>query len=87
MHHRGELGITGNADTPGGVTYTNRHGRPLGSTGAKPEPPGAAPPTPDGVYEHPLGERLDERWLYFNPPPEHRKRAWDEHPHNPLRSS
>ena len=69
MHHRGELGITGNADTPRRVTYTNRHGRPLGSTGAKPEPPGAAPPTPDGVYEHPLGERLDERWLYFNPHP------------------
>ena len=69
MHHRGELGITGNADTLGRVKYTNRHGRPLGSTGAEPKPPGAAPPTPDGVYEHPLGERLDERWLYFNPHP------------------
>jgi len=40
-----------------------------------------------GVYEHLLGERLDERWLHLNPPPEHRKQAWDEHPHNPLRAS
>jgi hypothetical protein len=35
-------------------------------------PPGAPPPTPTGVYQHPLGERLDTQWLHFNPPPEHR---------------
>jgi hypothetical protein len=40
MHHRGELGIHGNADTPDSVTFTNRHGRPIGSTGARPQPPG-----------------------------------------------
>ncbi len=87
MHHRGELGIVGNADIDGGVTFTNRHGRVIGTTGARPQPPGALPPAPTGVYEHPLGERLDSHWLYFNPPAEHRKRAWDEHPHNPLRAS
>jgi hypothetical protein len=87
LHHRGELGITGNADIDGGVHFTNRHGRPIGSTGARPEPPGAPPPTPAGAYEHPLGERLDDRWLYFNPPPEHRQRAWAHHPANPLRAN
>ena len=87
MHHRGELGITGNADQADGVTFTNRHGRVIGTTGARPEPPGAPPTAPAGVYEHPLGERLDPRWLYFNPPPEHRTTAWASHPHNPLRAS
>ena len=68
MHHRGELGITGNADATDGITFTNRHGRVIGTTGARPQPPGAPPTTPTGVYEHPLGERLDPQWLYFNPP-------------------
>jgi len=87
MHHRGELGITGNADATDGITFTNRHGRVIGTTGARPQPPGAPPTTPTGVYEHPLGERLDPQWLYFNPPPEHRTTAWAHHPHNPLRAS
>ena len=87
MHHRRELGIHGNADIADGISFTNRHGRPIGSTGARPQPPGAPPPTPSGVYAHPVGERLDDRWLYFNPPPEHRTTAWANHPHNPLRAS
>ena len=66
---------------------TNRHGRIIGTTGAKPQPPGAPPPTPAGAYEHPLGERLDPRWLYFNPPAEHRTTAWANHPTNPLRAN
>jgi hypothetical protein len=87
MHHRGELGITGNADDPDGITFTNRHGRPIATTGARPQPPGASPTTPTGVYQHPLGERLDPQSLYFNPPPEHRTTAWAHHPLNPLRAS
>jgi hypothetical protein len=87
MHHRGELGITGNANDPDGITFTNRHGRVIGTTGARPKPPGAPPPPPAEAYQHPLGERLDTRWLYFNPPPEHRTTAWANHPHNPLRAS
>jgi hypothetical protein len=80
MHHRGELGITGNADTPDGVTFTNRHGRVLATTGARPQPPGAPPPSPTGTYQHPLGERLDTRWLTFDPPPEHRTTVRANHP-------
>jgi hypothetical protein len=86
MHHRGELGITGNADDPDGITFTNRHGRPVATTGARPRPPGRPPPEPAGTYAHPLGERLDSHWLYFNPPPEHRITSWAHHPHNPLRT-
>ncbi|MGB9346732.1 MAG: hypothetical protein WCA90_11925, partial [Ilumatobacteraceae bacterium] len=54
----------------GGPTDTN--GQRLRPTGARPVPPGAPPPPPTGVYQHPLGERLDTQWLHFNPPPEHR---------------
>ena len=39
MHHRGELGIHGNADLADGISFTNRHGRPIGSTGARPHAP------------------------------------------------
>lgn len=68
MHHRGELGISGNADEPDGVTFTNRHGRPIAPSGARPRPPGAPPPDPDGTYRHPLGERLHTKWLSFHEP-------------------
>ncbi|CAN5723124.1 hypothetical protein BH20ACT4_BH20ACT4_03110 [soil metagenome] len=71
MHHQDRLGITGNADLPAGdpdaVTFTDHHGRTLAATG-KPAPPTAPPPAPSGSYIHPLGERLDYRWVYFNPP-------------------
>ena len=71
MHHQGLLGIAGNADD-GTVVFTDANGQRLRPTGARPTPPGAPPPTPAGVYQHPLGERLDTHWLHFNPPPEHR---------------
>lgn len=73
LHHRGELGISGNADDPDGLTFTRRNGQVLTSSGARPKPPGAAPPTPAGAYEHPLGERVDMRWIHFRPP-------WQRHP-------
>ncbi len=84
LHHRGKLGISGNADEPGGVTFTNEAGNPIAQSGARPEPPGAPPSPPIGTYEHPLGERMDGRWLYFSPPPEYRevvtpKRMADDH--------
>ena len=75
LHHKGALGITGNADD-GTVAFTDHNGKQLTPSGAKPEPPGAPPPPPDRAYQHPLGERLDYEWLYFNPPPEHRPTAW-----------
>lgn len=48
MHHRGELGVTGNADDPAGITFTNRHGRVINTTGARPQPPGRLHPPPPG---------------------------------------
>lgn len=75
LHHQGKLGITGNADDPNGVVFANQAGNPIAQSGAKPKPPGAPPSPPLGTYRHPVGERLDRRWLYFNPPPEHRVRA------------
>ena len=71
LHHQGQLGIAGNADE-NTVAFTDANGQRLRPTGARPVPPGAPPPTPTGVYQHPLGERLDTHWLHFNPPPEHR---------------
>ena len=71
MHHRGRLGITGNADLPAdqpaAVSFTDQHGRTLPGCG-KPAPPTGPPPTPDGRYIHPLGERLDYDAVYYNPP-------------------
>ena len=75
LHHQGKLGITGNADIPGGVVFTNTAGNPIAQTGTRPRHPGVPPPAPVGTYRHPLGERLDTKWIYFNPPPGHRKVA------------
>lgn len=69
LHHRGRLGIEGNADDPDGVRFTNEHGRRIAETGARPIPPAGAPPPPLGSYRHPTGERLDTRWLEFREPP------------------
>jgi hypothetical protein len=72
LHHRGQLGISGDADDPDGLVFTDRYGRRLTGCG-RPAPPGPdlaaaadrmqlAPAT----YVHPTGERLDTRWVYFN---------------------
>jgi hypothetical protein len=74
MHHRGEVGISGNADK-GTVAFTDRNGDPLRLSGAKPKPPGAPPPPPPGRYAHPLGERLDTQYLYFREPTDHSRYA------------
>jgi hypothetical protein len=68
MHHRGDLGIAGNADRAGGVTFTDRRDAPIRASGARPEPPGAPPPSPASRYEHPLGERLDLQSVHFREP-------------------
>ncbi|MGH9134375.1 MAG: HNH endonuclease, partial [Ilumatobacteraceae bacterium] len=67
MHHQGLLGISGNADQPNGLTFTDTHGRPI-APGPRPRPPTGPPPPPTGRYRHPLGERLQTRWVVFNPP-------------------
>ena len=68
LHHRGKLGITGNADTPDGITFTNATGTPITESGARPKRPTAPPPAPLKPYHHPLGERCDHRYIYFRPP-------------------
>jgi hypothetical protein len=72
LHHQGKLGISGNADEPDGVVFTNEAGRQIASSGARPKPPEGPPSPPIGTYRHPDGGRFDGRWLYFNPPPEFR---------------
>jgi hypothetical protein len=74
LHHKGKLGITGNADQIDGVTFTDEHGRPIAQTGAKPEPPAGPPPPPKGTWEHPYGEPIQNRWFHLNVPREHRSR-------------
>ncbi len=66
LHHRGQLGIAGNADDPQGITFTDSRGRPLASAG-KPIPP--TEPAPTGNWVHPTGERMDDDCVVFSPPP------------------
>lgn len=70
-HHRGHLGISGNADEADGLTFTDSHGRIIRQSGAAPNPPGEPPPPPSLPYEHPVGERLDMDSILFTPPPAH----------------
>jgi hypothetical protein len=68
LHHQGRLGITGNADDPHGLIFTDIYGQVM-HPAAVARPPTGAPPQPTGRYQHPLGERLHMRWVTFNPPP------------------
>ena len=82
LHHQGRLGISGNADIPGGVVFTDGNGKQILASGARPKPPGAPPSPPIGRYQHPLGERLDLSMVHFSPPIDRRQR-WPrpaEHP-------
>lgn len=64
LHHQGLLGITGNADLPDGVTFTDQYGRPMeGATRARPPKPTDMPSV--AAYRHPTGERLDKDVVYF----------------------
>lgn len=67
LHHKGLLGISGNADVPGGVVYTDHDGRPLDQHG-KPRVPTGPPPEPEIGYRHPTGERLQRRWVHWQHP-------------------
>ncbi len=66
LHHRGQLGISGNADEPDGITFTDVRGRPLASVG-RPVPP--TEPATLGNWVHPTGEHLDDDCVVFSPPP------------------
>lgn len=86
MHHRGELGISGNADAPDGLTYTFANGEEFTSSGTRPvtglEPGQLCPPT--GTYRHASGEKFDSWNLSFSPP-WNRPDLWGPYP-PPLRS-
>jgi hypothetical protein len=68
MHHKRQLGISGNADDADSLVFTDARGRPIRASGANPAPPGGPSRPIDGRYEHPLGERLDRRWVTFVDP-------------------
>jgi hypothetical protein len=61
-HHRGLLGISGNADTEGGVVFTDARGSPLPTTN-QPRLLERDPDSPTEPYVPPTGERLDHRWF------------------------
>ncbi len=68
MHHTHRLGISGNADRPDTLRFVNAHGVEIRRSGAKPTAPSAPPSPIAGEYQHPIGERLDGRWITFVPP-------------------
>ncbi len=68
MHHHGRLGITGNADHPDGLTFSDHRGRPL-ARARPPSPPNPPPTPPPGTWQHPTGETLSRHDLHFNEAP------------------
>ncbi len=73
-HHQGRLGISGDADEPDGLVFSDHQGRTLHPNG-RPIPPGDPPAVaarkhhiPSGNQKHPSGERLQSWAVYFNPP-------------------
>ncbi len=72
LHHKGLLGISGKADDPDGLVFTDARGRRLTGCG-RPAPPGPHLADASGkrgltpaTYVHPTGERLQNRWVHFN---------------------
>ncbi len=72
LHHRDQLGISGDADDPDGLVFTDARGRRLTGCG-RPAPPGPELGPAVGrlqlqpvTYVHPTGEHLDTRWVHFN---------------------
>lgn len=62
LHHLGLLGITGNTDLPGGVSFTDRRGERLEPAG-RPRAPDHLPEA--DPYDHPSGEPLDPHWVHL----------------------
>lgn len=65
--HNGRLTISGDADDPHGLAFTDRHGNPIDYRTPTPPRPSRPPPQPNRPYIHPLGERLDHRDVWVNP--------------------
>ena len=73
-HHRGEFTISGNANSPEGLEFRDRHGR-LIPNGPQPIPP--TEPPRRAPYLHPIGESLPAHWFTLSPSPAH----WRRSPH------
>ena len=67
LHHQGQLGMSGNADRPATLVFTDATGRRLPGCG-RPAPP-SVPSAPAIVYQHPSGERLNRHWVTLDPRP------------------
>ena len=72
LHHLGRQGISGDADDPDGMIFTDERGRRI-ANGGRPAPPGqpirdAARPLdlPKGAWSHPTAEPFDPRWIHFD---------------------
>ncbi|MGA1075448.1 MAG: HNH endonuclease [Ilumatobacteraceae bacterium] len=61
MHHQGLLGISGDADAPGGLVFTDEHGRPVPGVGPPIPPSGPRPPS--AGFDPPLAGRFDWDWI------------------------
>ena len=74
LHHQGRLGITGDADEPDGLTFTDARGDVI-DPAARPTVPTRPPPDPKVPYEHPL-RRTDAALVDHVPRPTtgHRRR-------------
>jgi hypothetical protein len=68
LHHQGFLGITGNADRPDGLTFSDRHGLVLDPAGhpRAPTPAEIAALATPARYDGPTGERLWRDAVAFN---------------------
>jgi hypothetical protein len=62
LHHRGRLGISGNADDFDGLVFTDEHGHRIAGSGS-PTLPTGPPPTPEVTYRPPLAGRFDWNWV------------------------
>ncbi|MDQ3469673.1 MAG: HNH endonuclease [Actinomycetota bacterium] len=68
LHHRGRLGISGDADQPDGLVYTDEQGRVI-DPATRPIKPTSPPRAPARPYRHPLGEPLQRDAIMFREPP------------------
>jgi hypothetical protein len=66
LHHQGMLGITGDADDPNGLVFTNQHGLVLDRAG-RPSTPRLADMPRVAPYDGPTGERLHRDCVSFTP--------------------
>ncbi len=80
-HHLGLIGITGNANQPSTMIFTDQHGNPI-NTAPKPIVTPPTPASPTMRYEHPSGERLDLTYFagWNHPSVKHRHNTtWHQH--------